>query len=161
MGDLWVISHPLPVWRHVLRALRQCRRLSARKRLGPARGSGDRHVHLLRRGRHLETLMVLTHPGAHLPVADNVYGTTRAFCDGLLIGQGVEVEYFDPMIGDDIMRLIRDATTAVMFESPGSGTFEMPDIRMIAIFARSAGVLTVLDNTRGYFDFLSAARIRR
>ncbi|WP_372572248.1 cystathionine beta-lyase [Ruegeria jejuensis] len=95
------------------------------------------------------TLMALTRPGAHLLVADNVYGNTRAFCDGLLTQQGVEVEYFDPMIGAGIAELIRETTAAIMFESPGSGTFEMPDIRAIAGAAQKADVATVLDNTWG------------
>lgn len=95
------------------------------------------------------TLMALTRPGSHLLVADNVYSNTRAFCDGLLSQQGVEVEYFDPMIGAEIATLMREITAAIMFESPGSGTFEMPDIRVIAGAAQKASVPTVLDNTWG------------
>ncbi|KIC45862.1 hypothetical protein RA28_09310 [Ruegeria sp. ANG-S4] len=95
------------------------------------------------------TLMALTRPGSHLLVADNVYGNTRAFCDGLLTQQGVQVEYFDPMIGSAIRDLIREDTAAIMFESPGSGTFEMPDIRAIAAAGKSANVPTILDNTWG------------
>ncbi len=95
------------------------------------------------------TLMALTRPGCHVLVADNVYGNTRGFCDGLLTQQGVEVEYFDPMMGGTISDLIRSGTAAIMFESPGSGTFEMPDIRAIAAAAKSANVPTILDNTWG------------
>ncbi|WP_171123384.1 MULTISPECIES: cystathionine beta-lyase [unclassified Ruegeria] len=95
------------------------------------------------------TLMALARPGTHVLVADNVYGNTRVFCDGLLTQQGVEIEYFDPMIGSAISDLIRTETAAIMFESPGSGTFEMPDIRAIAAAAKSANVPTVLDNTWG------------
>lgn len=95
------------------------------------------------------TLMALTRPGTHVLVADNVYGNTRIFCDGLLTQQGVEVQYFDPMIGGDIAGLIRKQTAVIMFESPGSGTFEMPDIRAIAAAAKAANVPSVLDNTWG------------
>ena len=95
------------------------------------------------------TLMALTRPRCHVLVADNVYGNTRAFCDGLLTQQGVGIEYFDPMTGGTISDLIRAETAAIMFESPGSGTFEMPDIRAIAAAARSADVPTILDNTWG------------
>lgn len=93
------------------------------------------------------TLMALTRPGSHLLVADHVYGNTRGFCDGLLTQQGVEIEYYDPMIGADIARLIRPETAAVMFEAPGSGTFEMPDIPAIAKAASDAGIPSVLDST--------------
>lgn len=95
------------------------------------------------------TLMALTQPGSHLLVADNVYGNTRAFCDGLLTRQGVQVDYFDPMIGGGIAELLKKHTAAIMFESPGSGTFEVPDIPAICAAARAAGVPTVLDTTWG------------
>lgn len=93
------------------------------------------------------TLMTFARPGTHLLVADHVYGNTRAFCDGVLTEMGVEVSYFDPMIGADIAGLMRDNTCAVMFEAPGSGTFEMPDIPAIAKAARAAQVPSILDGT--------------
>lgn len=92
-------------------------------------------------------LFALLTPGDHLLVADNVYGNTRAFCDSVLTRQNVEVEYFDPMIGSDVATLIKSSTKAIMFEAPGSGTFEFPDISGIANAAKAAGVRTVLDGT--------------
>ena len=94
-------------------------------------------------------LMTFASPGSHVLVADNVYGNTRAFCDGLLTKLGANIEYFDPMIGKAVSDLIRDTTAAIMFESPGSGTFEMPDIEAIADAARAANIPTILDNTWG------------
>ncbi|SCZ64508.1 cystathionine beta-lyase [Epibacterium ulvae] len=93
------------------------------------------------------SLMTFTKPGAHVLVADHVYGNTRTFCDGLLTRQGVEISYFDPLIGSGITDLIRPNTVAIMFEAPGSGTFEVPDIPAIAMAAKAAGVVTILDNT--------------
>ena len=93
------------------------------------------------------TLMACVGSGDHLLVADNVYGNTRAFCDGMLVRQGVEVEYFDPMIGSSIPKLFRAETKAIMFEAPGTGTFEVPDIRGIAEAARASKVVTILDAT--------------
>lgn len=93
------------------------------------------------------TLLTFARPGAHLLVADHVYGNTRAFCDDVLARMGVEIEYFDPMIGTGIADLLRDKTCAVMFEVPGSGTFEVPDIPAIAQAARAAGVPSILDGT--------------
>jgi len=92
-------------------------------------------------------LFALLTPGDHLLVADNVYGNTRAFCDSVLRRQNIEVEYFDPMIGSDVTTLIKSSTKAIMFEAPGSGTFEFPDISGIANAAKAAGVRTVLDGT--------------
>jgi cystathionine beta-lyase len=92
-------------------------------------------------------LLTFARPGTHLLVADNVYGNTLAFCDTVLKPMQVEVEYFDPMIGGGLARKLRQNTCAVMFEAPGSGTFEVPDIPAIAAAARAAGVPSILDNT--------------
>lgn len=93
------------------------------------------------------TLLALVEPGKHLLVADNVYGNTRAFCDGVLNRMQVEIEYFDPMIGKDIGAHIRPNTCAIMFETPGSGTFEFPDIQGIVHVAKRHNLPTVLDST--------------
>jgi cystathionine beta-lyase len=90
-------------------------------------------------------LMAATKAGDHVLVADTVYGPTRGFCDTVLMRFGVEVSYFDPM--QDITGHFRSNTTAVMFEAPGSGTFEVPDIPAIAGAARARGALSIIDGT--------------
>ena len=92
-------------------------------------------------------LTAITKPGDHLLVADNVYGNTRNFCDVILAPYGVDIEYYDPMIGVEIKALFKPNTTAIMFEAPGSGTFEFPDIRGIASVAKGHAVKTIIDGT--------------
>ncbi len=93
------------------------------------------------------TLMELMAPGTHLLVGDNVYGNTRAFCDSVLTKQNVAIEYFDPMIGGDVAALFRSNTAAVMFEAPGSGTFEICDTPAITQVCKAHGVTSVFDGT--------------
>jgi len=85
--------------------------------------------------------------GDHLLVSDSVYGTTRDFCNDVLARFGVEVTYYDPMIGGDITELFRPQTSAVFLESPGSLTFEVQDVPAIAAAARAHGAVTMIDNT--------------
>ncbi|MEM7222139.1 MAG: cystathionine beta-lyase [Pseudomonadota bacterium] len=92
-------------------------------------------------------LMGAAKAGDHVLVADNVYAPTRGFCDNVLTRYGVEVTYFDPMIGEGLAELMRPETSAVCFEAPGSGTFEVPDIPAIARVARNHGALSILDGT--------------
>ena len=89
--------------------------------------------------------------GDHLLVVDTAYGPTRELCDGLLTRLGVEVEYYDPLIGAAIAELIRPTTTAIWMESPGTHTFEIQDVPAIVAAARAADhrVLTGIDNTWG------------
>jgi cysteine-S-conjugate beta-lyase len=87
--------------------------------------------------------------GGHILVADSVYAPTRVFCERQLKKNGVEVEYYDPVIGDGIAALIKPNTKAVFCESPGSLTFEMQDIPAIAEAAHARGVPVLADNTWG------------
>ncbi|MBL6958655.1 MAG: cystathionine beta-lyase [Rhodospirillales bacterium] len=91
--------------------------------------------------------------GDHLLMVDNVYAPSRRLCDGLLKRFGVETTYYDPMIGGGIKDLIQPNTKVVFTESPGSLTFEVPDIPALADAAHSADCLVMLDNTwsAGYF----------
>ena len=40
--------------------------------------------------------------GDHILVTDSVYGPTRKFCDAVLKRFGVEITYYDPLIGGNI-----------------------------------------------------------
>ena len=87
--------------------------------------------------------------GDHLLVPDPVYGPTRTFCDRRLKPNGIEVEYYDPLIGAGIGKLIRSNTRAVLCESPGSLTFEVQDVPAIAAAAHGKGVVVLADTTWG------------
>lgn len=91
-------------------------------------------------------LAFLSH-GDHCLVVDSVYGPTRLFCDTLLTRMGVETEYFDPAIGEGLRGLMRENTRVVFLEAPGSNTFEMIDIRLMAGIAREGGAVSMIDNT--------------
>lgn len=62
-------------------------------------------------------------------------------------GLDVEVEAYDPMIGAGIADLIRDNTTLIWCESPGSVTMEIQDIPAITEAAHARDVTVALDNT--------------
>lgn len=92
-------------------------------------------------------LTALLAAGDHVLVTDSAYFPTRRFCDTVLTRFGVEVEYYDPLIGGAIAGLMRANTRVVVTESPGSLTFEVQDIPAIAEAAHAAGALVVNDNT--------------
>jgi cystathionine beta-lyase len=92
-------------------------------------------------------LLALARPGDHVLVTDAVYGPTRRFCDNHLRRFGVDVGYYDPLLGADITRHLRRNTTIVFAESPGSLTFEVQDVPAIAAAAHAHGARVILDNT--------------
>lgn len=92
-------------------------------------------------------LLAFLQTGDHLLMVDSVYEPTRAFCDKLLMGFGIETTYYDPQIGADIAGLIKANTKVIFLESPGSLSFEMQDIPAICSVAQQHSIVTILDNT--------------
>ena len=92
-------------------------------------------------------LLGTTRAGDHVLVTDSVYGPTRRFCDNRLKRYGVEIDYYDPLIGAGIERLMRPNTRIVFVESPGSLSFEVQDVPAIAAAARARDALVLMDNT--------------
>ncbi len=84
---------------------------------------------------------------SHILVSDSVYYPTRRFCDYFLKKMGVEVQYFNPIIGAEIQNLFKQNTTGIFLESPGSLTFEMQDVPLICSIAKKNNIKTILDNT--------------
>src|SRR5215468_12335647 len=85
--------------------------------------------------------------GDHVLMVDSCYGPARSFCEKVLTRCGVETTYYDPLVGEDIAKLIRPNTRVVYVESPGSLTFEVQDVPAIAAVAHEAGARVLMDNT--------------
>jgi cystathionine beta-lyase len=92
-------------------------------------------------------LLSVLKAGDHLLVTDNAYFPTRHFCDTSLAKLGVEVSYYDPLVGGAIEKLFKPNTRAVFLESPGSLSFEMQDVPGIVRAAQKHGAVTLMDNT--------------
>lgn len=92
-------------------------------------------------------LLAFLSAGDHVLITDSVYAPTRNFANTMLKRLGVDVEYYDPLVGAGIAALLRPNTKVVFTESPGSNTFEMQDIPAIAKVAHAAGAVVMMDNT--------------
>lgn len=93
------------------------------------------------------TLMSFLQAGDHLLMVDNAYEPTRALCDTLLAGFGIETTYYDPLIGAGISDLIRPNTKVLFLESPGSITMEIQDVPTLSAIAHQHDMIVMLDNT--------------
>ena len=70
------------------------------------------------------TLLSFAEAGAHILISDSVYMPTRRFANRVLKRLGVDIEYYDPLIGGGTARLLRPETKLVFTKSPGSQTFK-------------------------------------
>jgi cysteine-S-conjugate beta-lyase len=93
------------------------------------------------------SLMAFLKAGDHLLMPDQLYGPARHFCDDVLAKFGVEVGYYDGVVGAGISALMKPSTAVVYLESPGSLTFEMQDVPAIARAAKARGATVLMDNT--------------
>lgn len=92
-------------------------------------------------------LFAVLKAGDHLLVTDSAYDPIRTFADNVLARFGVEVTYYDPLVGAGIAELLQPNTRAIFTESPGSLTFEVQDIPAIAAAAHARDIVVVHDNT--------------
>jgi len=110
---------------------------------------GAAHVSLTPNGVSACALAIaaLVRAGDHVLISDGLYGPTRRFCERRLKAMGVTAERVPAAIGTAIQEHFTEATRLVVFESPSSLTFEIPDLPAIIAAARAHGVRTVIDNT--------------
>ena len=96
-------------------------------------------------------LLSVLQPGDVLLMSDNAYDPSRSFAQGFLKRWGVEMRFFDPLIGAGIATLFCERTRAIVLESPGSLTFEVSDVPAICAAAKAhkgkREIVTLLDNT--------------
>jgi cystathionine beta-lyase len=85
--------------------------------------------------------------GDHVLVPDSVYSPTRRFCRETLTRYGIETTFYPPCIGETIEDLFRPNTRVLFMESPGSLTFEVQDVPLLAQIARRHRAVSVIDNT--------------
>ena len=92
-------------------------------------------------------LLACVKTGDDVLITDSAYEPGRKFADGYLEHMGVSVRYFDPHIGAGLTELMRPNTRAVLAESPGSLTFEVQDIAVLAEAAHAGGARLIVDNS--------------
>jgi cystathionine beta-lyase len=80
-------------------------------------------------------------------VPDTVYWPTRRFCRDTLAKMGVATTFYDARAGAELADQFRPTTRVLFLESPGSHTFEMQNVPLLAELATRRGAVSVIDNT--------------
>lgn len=110
---------------------------------------GAKHTFLTPGGQAAIALvyLALCKTGSHVLLPATAYGPNREFGEGVARRFGIEIERYDPLIGEGIAALIREETALVWCESPGSITMEIEDVPAIVKAAHVRNVPVALDNT--------------
>jgi cystathionine beta-lyase len=93
--------------------------------------------------------MALLKSGDEVLLPDNVYGPSRALCEGEFRNWGIGFQLYDPLKPQDLQARIGAKTRLVWVEAPGSVTMEFPDLPQLVRICRGKGVTCALDNTWG------------
>lgn len=97
------------------------------------------------------SILSFVQSGDHILMTGAAYEPTQDFCNIILQKMGVTTTYYDPMIGEDIARLVQPNSKVLFLESPSSLTMEVPDIPAIVKAVRKVNpdIVIMIDNTWG------------
>ena len=87
--------------------------------------------------------------GDHVLMTGAAYEPTQDFCNVILKKMHIDTTYYDPMIGEEVAKLVQPNTKVLFLESPSSLTMEVPDIPAIVKAVRevSPEIVIMIDNT--------------
>lgn len=97
--------------------------------------------------------------GSHVVCTEAAYGPTLQFFREYLPKFGVETSFVDGRDTNAVRDAIRDTTSLIFLESPGSFYFHIQDIEAIANVAKERGIATIIDNSNASPYFQNPAEL--
>ncbi|UHA72342.1 PLP-dependent transferase [Paenibacillus sp. 481] len=95
----------------------------------------------------ISSAFLLLSAGDHVIVTEDVYGGTYRLLTSILSRLHIETTFVDMTNLDLVKAALRPNTKAVYMETPSNPTLKITDIAAVTAWAKSHGLLTLLDNT--------------
>jgi cystathionine beta-lyase len=83
----------------------------------------------------------------HILVPDSVYGSTRRFVKEEFPRLNIDYQFYNSRDIDSLETLIRENTSAIYIETPGTYTFEIIDIEEVIRVCKKYKLKSIIDNT--------------
>lgn len=93
------------------------------------------------------SLLTLLRTGDHVLALDCLYGGTREFIANDLPSLGIECDFLDGNDPASWERLRKPTTKAIYVEAMTNPLLQVPDLEAVVAFARSYGLVSMIDNT--------------
>jgi len=93
------------------------------------------------------TVLHLLKKGDHVVAMDDMYGGTFRLFDKVLRHDGFEFSFVDLTNLQNLEKAILPSTKMIWIETPTNPTLKLADIQAISQFARTKGIIVVVDNT--------------
>jgi len=95
----------------------------------------------------LQTIFALFSQGDHLIVSLDLYGGTYRLLERIMTRFGVTASYVDTNDLDAMTSLLQPSTKAILIETPTNPLMMITDLERVSSWAKSKGLLTIVDNT--------------
>jgi cystathionine beta-lyase len=92
-------------------------------------------------------LMSTIKTNEHILVPDSVYGSTRRFVKEEFPRLNIDYQFYNSRDIDSLETLIRENTSAIYIETPGTYTFEIIDIEEVIRVCKKYKLKSIMDNT--------------
>lgn len=118
-----------------------------RKKLAALDGADDALVFSSGIGAISVPLLALLKSGDHVVAVENPYSWTIKLFKEFLPKFGINTTFIDGSVYDNFETAVTLQTRLIFLESPNTFSYELQDIKRIAQFARSRGIVTMIDNS--------------
>lgn len=95
----------------------------------------------------ISSVMMLFSAGDHIVLTDDVYGGTYRVINKVLNRFGLEFTFVDTGNLAEVEAAVKENTKAIFIETPTNPLLKVTDIEAVSAFAKSKGLLTIVDNT--------------
>lgn len=95
----------------------------------------------------ISSVMMLFSAGDHVVLTDDVYGGTYRVINKVLNRFGLEFTFVDTGNLEEVEAAVKENTKAIFIETPTNPLLKVTDIEAVSAFAKSKGLLTIVDNT--------------
>lgn len=95
----------------------------------------------------ISSVMMLFSAGDHVILTDDVYGGTYRVVNKVLNRFGLEFTFVDTGDLAAVEAAVQENTKAIFIETPTNPLLKVTDIEAVSAFAKSKGLLTIVDNT--------------
>jgi cystathionine gamma-lyase len=95
----------------------------------------------------IDTMMKMLRPGDEVISTNDLYGGSYRLFTQVYAPFGIKFHFIDLRTLDELQEIVNEQTKMIWVESPTNPLLSILDIESIATFARTKGILTVVDNT--------------
>ena len=95
----------------------------------------------------IDAIFRLLSPGDHIIVSNDVYGGTYRIAKMVLENYGLQFDFVDTTVLDNIISARKPSTKMIFIETPTNPMMSITDLKAVAKFARQFDILSVVDNT--------------